>query len=177
MKGTDKFLVGIVAGVLFIVIAAVVVVVRRPPPSYKEENTAEGTAHNYLLALQQQDYSRAYTYISFSLQGYQVLSTPLSNKFAATSMPFLRTMILSRWRSIRAALLLVAWAGCKYRCGGRRFLEGGFSGQVSIPPSLIWNCSARAECGRFAHRTDISCHAGPKLPGANKQAHRELQPG
>ncbi len=69
MKGTDKFLVGIVAGVLFIVMAAVVVVVRRPPPSYKEENTAGGTAHNYLLALQQQDYGRAYTYISSSLQG------------------------------------------------------------------------------------------------------------
>lgn len=70
MKGTDKLLVAIIVGVLVTVVAAVIVVVRRPPPTYREENTAEDTVHNYLLALEQQDYARAYGYISPSLKGY-----------------------------------------------------------------------------------------------------------
>ncbi len=70
MKGTDKLLVAIIVGVLVTVVAAVIVVVRRPPPSYREENTAEDTVHNYLLALEWQDYARAYSYISPSLKGY-----------------------------------------------------------------------------------------------------------
>ncbi len=70
MKGTDKLLVAIIIGVLLAVVAAVVVVVRHPPPSYRAENTAEDTVHNYLLALERQDYDRAYGHISPSLKGY-----------------------------------------------------------------------------------------------------------
>ncbi len=70
MKGTDKFLAAIVVGVVLLVIVSVVLVITRPPPSYKEDNSAENVAYNYLLALQEHNYARAYSYLSPSLSGY-----------------------------------------------------------------------------------------------------------
>ncbi|HEX8684239.1 MAG TPA: hypothetical protein VF707_18090, partial [Ardenticatenaceae bacterium] len=42
----------------------------RPAPTYQGEETPEGVVHNYLLALEQEDYERAYSYLSPSLEGY-----------------------------------------------------------------------------------------------------------
>jgi hypothetical protein len=70
MKGADKFLVGIVAGVALLVVAAFVVALLRPEPTYRPEDTPEGVAHNYLLALGQEDYARAYRYLSPAIAGY-----------------------------------------------------------------------------------------------------------
>lgn len=70
MRKTDKFLIGIVAGILLLVGAAVAVLVLRPKPSYRPEDTPEGVAHNYLLALQQEDYARAYSCLSPTVRGY-----------------------------------------------------------------------------------------------------------
>jgi hypothetical protein len=68
VKGTDKFLVGIVAGVVILVIAVLAVALLRPnQPAYEPDDTAEGVAHNYLLALQLEDYERAYGYLSRTL--------------------------------------------------------------------------------------------------------------
>ncbi|MFQ5854248.1 MAG: hypothetical protein ACE5LU_01190 [Anaerolineae bacterium] len=70
MKGTDRFLIGIVAGVVLLVGVAFAVAFLRPEPSYRPEDTPEGVAHNYLFALQQEDYARAYGYLSPTLKGY-----------------------------------------------------------------------------------------------------------
>ena len=70
IKSTDKFLLGIVGGVLLLVVVAFVVTYLRPKPSYQPDDTPDGVAHNYLLALQQKDYARAYTYLSPTLKGY-----------------------------------------------------------------------------------------------------------
>ena len=70
MKGTDKFLIGIVAGVVLLVVLAFVIAFLRPAPAYQSDTTPEGVAHNYLLALQQKDYARAYSYLSPTLIGY-----------------------------------------------------------------------------------------------------------
>lgn len=72
MKSTDKFLIGIVVGIVLLVIAAFVVTLTRPEPTYQAEDTPEGVAHNYLLALQEEDYQRAYGYLSPTLKGYPV---------------------------------------------------------------------------------------------------------
>ena len=72
MKSTDKFLIGIVVGIVLLVVAAFVVTLTRPEPTYQAEDTPEGVAHNYLLALQKQDYQRAYGYLSPTLKGYPV---------------------------------------------------------------------------------------------------------
>ncbi len=87
MKGTDKFLLGIVVGVILLVIVAVAAVMTRPAASYKEENTAEGVVNNYLLALQRRDYARAYSYLSPSLKTYpatldRFIETLRGNRFA-----------------------------------------------------------------------------------------------
>lgn len=75
MKGTDRFLIGIVAGVVLLVgVAIAVVLLRSDDASYQPDDTPEGVAHNYLLALQQEDYERAYGYLSPTLSGYPASS-------------------------------------------------------------------------------------------------------
>jgi hypothetical protein len=68
MKSTDRFLIGIVVGIILLVVAAFVVTLTRPEPTYQ----AEDVAHNYLLALQEEDHQRAYGYLSPTLEGYPV---------------------------------------------------------------------------------------------------------
>jgi hypothetical protein len=71
MKGTDKFLIGIVAGVVLLVIVVLAVALLRPNElAYEPDDTAEGVAHNYLLALQLEEYERAYGYLWPSLPGH-----------------------------------------------------------------------------------------------------------
>lgn len=84
MQGTNKFLLGIVAGVLLLVGVAFAVALLRPKPkpAYQSEATPEGVAHNYLLALQQEDYARAYSYLSPTLKGY-----PASIEIFAGNIP------------------------------------------------------------------------------------------
>lgn len=72
MKSTDKFLIGIVVGIVLLVVAAFVVTLTRPEPTYQAEDTPEGVAHNYLLALQEGNYRRAYGYLSPTIKGYPV---------------------------------------------------------------------------------------------------------
>jgi hypothetical protein len=69
-KSPDKFLIAIVAGAVLLVLAAFVVVLRQPIPAYLPENTPEGVMNNYLLAIQKDNYTRAYGYLSPSLAGY-----------------------------------------------------------------------------------------------------------
>jgi hypothetical protein len=71
MKGTDKFLIGIVAGVVILVAAVLAIALLRPNEmSYQPDDTPEGVANNYLLALHLEEYDRAYAYLSPSLPGY-----------------------------------------------------------------------------------------------------------
>jgi hypothetical protein len=70
MKGVDKTLIGIVAAIILLVIAAFTVALLRPKPTYQPEDTPEGVTHNYLLAIQQEDYTRAYSYLSPNIPGY-----------------------------------------------------------------------------------------------------------
>ena len=70
MKNPDKLLIAIVVGAVLLILVAVVVVLIKPTPTYQSEDTPGGVAHNYLLALQNEDYDRAYTYLSSTLPGY-----------------------------------------------------------------------------------------------------------
>lgn len=66
----DKFLIGISAAALALVASAFLVARALPDPVYQTEHTPDGVAHNYLLALQQRDFGRAYAHISSQLAGY-----------------------------------------------------------------------------------------------------------
>jgi len=70
MKSTDKFLVGIVGGVVLLVVVAFIAAYVRPKPSYQSDDVPDGVAYNYLFALQQKDYTRAYSYLSPTLKGH-----------------------------------------------------------------------------------------------------------
>jgi hypothetical protein len=70
MKKTDKLLIGIVAGIVLLVLVAFGVALTRPQPTYQPDGTPEGVAFNYLFALQQADYERAYGYLSPTIKGY-----------------------------------------------------------------------------------------------------------
>ncbi len=70
MANTDKFLIGIVIGILLLVVVALAITFIRPEPTYQAEHGPKNIAHNYLLALQKQDYARAYGYLSPTLDGY-----------------------------------------------------------------------------------------------------------
>ena len=61
----DKFLIGIVVGIIVLVIAAVsVVLLRGKSEEYVADNDPAGVVHNYFLAIQRQDYDKAYNYLS-----------------------------------------------------------------------------------------------------------------
>lgn len=70
MKKTDKILLGIVGGIILLVVVAFAVAFSKPKPTYQAEDTPEGVAFNYLFALQQEDYERAYGYLSLTIKGY-----------------------------------------------------------------------------------------------------------
>jgi hypothetical protein len=70
MKSSNKFLIGIVIGAVLLISASIIIVLLKPEPTYQPEDTPGGVAHNYLLALQNEDYDRAYTYLSSTLPGY-----------------------------------------------------------------------------------------------------------
>ena len=70
MQRTDKFLIGIVAGIVILVGTGFAVMLLRPRPTYLPDNTPGGVANNYLLAVQRGEYERAYGYLSPDLPGY-----------------------------------------------------------------------------------------------------------
>lgn len=70
MKRNDRFLLGIVIGVIALIVVGFATAFLRPKPSYRAEDRPEGVAYNYLLALQQGDYTRAYTYLAPTIKGY-----------------------------------------------------------------------------------------------------------
>ena len=70
MKTTDKFLIGIIIGIVLLVGIAFAVAFLRPEPDYLPEDTPEAAAHNYLLALLRKDYDRAYDYLSPTIESY-----------------------------------------------------------------------------------------------------------
>jgi len=65
----DRFLIGIVGGIVLLVIVAVIVVLMRgQAEEYIADDTPEGVVHNYFLALQRQDYDKAHGYLSDELK-------------------------------------------------------------------------------------------------------------
>ncbi len=62
---SDKFLMGIVAGIVLLIVVAIIVVLTRGQwEDYVADDSPAGVVHNYFLAIQRQDYDKAYDYLS-----------------------------------------------------------------------------------------------------------------
>jgi hypothetical protein len=60
----DRFLMIILSGIIFLVILAVVLFfIRQEPQAYGSEENPEGVVRNYILAVHNGDYQRAYRYL------------------------------------------------------------------------------------------------------------------
>lgn len=70
MKASDKILALIFVGIITLVGVAVVTTLTRSMPTYQTGDLPGVQVHNYLLALQEDDFERAYSYLSPSLPGY-----------------------------------------------------------------------------------------------------------
>jgi hypothetical protein len=66
----DKFLIGIIVGIVLLVVVAVATVLLRKPgeEEYVADDTPAGVVHNYFLAIQRKDYEKAYSYLSDDLK-------------------------------------------------------------------------------------------------------------
>ena len=61
----DRFLMGILIGIGMLIVAALVVFfTRQNQAAYAAENTPDGVVHNYVLAILNKDYQRAYGYLA-----------------------------------------------------------------------------------------------------------------
>ncbi len=61
----DRFLTGILVGIgLLVVIALAVFFARKDSQTYIADDTPEGVVHNYVVAVLNKDYEKAYTYLA-----------------------------------------------------------------------------------------------------------------
>lgn len=61
----DRFLIGILIGIIVLIVAALVVFYARlNKNSYITEDTPDGVVHNYVLAVLNKDYQKAYSYLA-----------------------------------------------------------------------------------------------------------------
>lgn len=70
MLKSDRYLAGIVVAVLSLAVVAFILALRQPAPTYRADDGPDAVVHNYLLAIRQHDFERAYGYVSPSIQGY-----------------------------------------------------------------------------------------------------------
>ncbi|MCC7119691.1 MAG: hypothetical protein IT310_14295 [Anaerolineales bacterium] len=79
LKKVDIFLIGIVLGIVALVVVAFTIALVKPKPAHQSEDTPEGVSYNFLLALQQKDYERAYEYLSPDILGYPARAEDLAD--------------------------------------------------------------------------------------------------
>jgi hypothetical protein len=65
----DKFLIAIVIGIILLVVIAIILVLARGQgENYMADDTPAGVAHNYFLAIQREEFGKAYGYLSDDLK-------------------------------------------------------------------------------------------------------------
>ncbi len=70
LQSVDRWLLGIVGGAVVLVVVALAVALSRAAPEYREGSEPDDIVFNYLLAIQRDDFDRAYSYLSPDLPGY-----------------------------------------------------------------------------------------------------------
>jgi hypothetical protein len=70
VRGVDKYLIGIIVGIVLLVAVTMIIVLTRPKAEYLTDESPEAIVHNYLLAIKEADHDRAYGYISSEIDDY-----------------------------------------------------------------------------------------------------------
>jgi hypothetical protein len=85
----DKFLIGILVGILVLIAAAVgLFYARQGTQGYVVDDSPEGVVHNYVYAVQQEDFERAYGYLGEGINkptASEFQSMLNSNRYGYTS--------------------------------------------------------------------------------------------
>lgn len=114
---------------LLVGVVIAIVLLRSGEVSYQPDDTPEGVAHNYLLALQWEDDERAYSYLSPTLPGYPATAHEFTKDVDDHSWDF------SRHDDVSLAVESVKVTGDRAKVSVRRttFYRGGVfdSGQSS----------------------------------------------
>lgn len=72
----DRFLLGILVGIgILVIVALVLFLTRQDQQEYVVDDVPEGVVHNYVLALYNEDYEKAYAYLA------EVENKPTYNEF------------------------------------------------------------------------------------------------
>jgi len=83
----DKFLIGIVVGIILLAAAAIgLVLARGQQEAYVADDTPAGVVHNYFLAIQRKEYEKAYGYLADDLKSKPTLdqfSSVVKNQYYA----------------------------------------------------------------------------------------------
>ena len=70
-QNRDWFLLSIIVGIILLVIITLIVIALNPEQrDYRDDRSAENVAYNYLLAIQIEEYDKAYGYLSTNLVNY-----------------------------------------------------------------------------------------------------------
>jgi hypothetical protein len=90
MKHTDRYLLGIVAGIVILVVAAFAFVLTRSEPTYLWEDTPDGVVYDYLLALEKGDHERALSYLSTCIEDRptdsRIFNTQIKNNWRFSNL-------------------------------------------------------------------------------------------
>jgi hypothetical protein len=110
VKGTDRFLIAVVAGTLVLVGAVLALVLARSGPNrYRTDDSPEAVVQNYLLACQNGDMARAQGTLSPDLPGYpastEAFESDLRTSYwTGNGASAMLTMLSSTVRGERATL-------------------------------------------------------------------------
>ena len=87
MKSENKFILWLSVGIISLIGLTFWIIQNIGEVTYINENTPEAVTHDYILALHEEDYGKAYTFISQNLENYP-----------NTLGEFLQEMTNYRWR-------------------------------------------------------------------------------
>ncbi len=94
MKPSSRFLIGtlvVIAALVIVTVGLVLATTGKPPAELLPENTPEGVVQRFMIALQNSDYPKAYSYLSIDQNGRKLDYNSWRN-----SMPMGAT---SRWQA------------------------------------------------------------------------------
>jgi hypothetical protein len=128
---SDKFLIGIVLGIIILVIVAIsVVLTRSQSEEYIADDNPAGVVHNYFLAIQRRDYDKAYSYLSDEIKAKPdlndfILNVEIYGNQPESSLKIDESTINGNRAQVRVAIT-------SYSGGGGLFDRGSYTSRDTV---------------------------------------------